>query len=120
MKWVKSSRKLVELFERIVPEAAGVEKRKMFGYPCSFVNGNMFMGLHQENMILRLSKQDKEDFLKLEQAQQFEPMPGRTMKEYVVVPTYLIENNAVLNKWIKKSLVYVSNFPPKEKKRKKR
>jgi TfoX/Sxy family transcriptional regulator of competence genes len=71
MKWIEPSQQLVDTFEHLVPEAAGVEKRKMFGYPCSFVKGNMFMGLFQESMILRLSEKDREALLRLGQARQF-------------------------------------------------
>jgi len=118
MKWIKPSQQLVDTFERLVPVAAGVGKRKMFGYPCSFVKGNMFMGLFQESMILRLSEKDREAFLKLEQARQFEPMPGRTMKEYVVVPLYMLKDTGTLKKWIGKSLDHTSGLPPKQKKKK--
>ena len=116
-KWQKPSEKLVELFEQIVPKSADIDRRKMFGLPCAFKNGNMFTGLHNENMILRLSESDRKAFLNLDQARQFEPMPGRFMKEYVVVPPSLLNNIMQLEDWIKKSLAYVSGLPPKVKKR---
>ena len=53
MKWQKSSQGLIDLFESVMPGPPAVQ-RKMFGYPAGFVNGNMFMGLFQESMILRL------------------------------------------------------------------
>ncbi|MHB1254228.1 MAG: hypothetical protein ACYCZ1_08680 [Candidatus Humimicrobiaceae bacterium] len=31
-----------------------MEKRKMFGYPVTFIRGNMFIGVHGDSMILRL------------------------------------------------------------------
>jgi len=119
MKWKKAPQQLIDTFNHIAPEGPGIEKRKMFGYPCRFVNRNLFMGLHQENMILRLSEQDRKAFLKLKQAHQFEPMPGRIMREYVLVPSWMLENTNQLNEWIKKSLTYVSSLPPKVKKMKK-
>ncbi len=85
MKWHKPSQQLIDTFNHIAPEGTSIEKRKMFGYPCSFVNNNMFMGLYQKGLFLRLSEQDREMFLQLEQAQRFEPMPGRSIEEYVVV-----------------------------------
>ena len=51
--WSKSSPGLVEVFEAVFPGPPAIA-RQMFGYPAGFVNGNMFMGLHQENMVLRL------------------------------------------------------------------
>ena len=31
MKWIKASEKIIETFEKIIPNLPGVEKRKMFG-----------------------------------------------------------------------------------------
>ncbi len=118
MKWKKSSQKLTEFFENLIPKSSKIEYRKMFGYPCCFVNGNMFMGLHQENMFLRLSENDKQNFLKLEKTKQFEPMPGRVMKEYVIVSPSLLKNRTSLKKWINKSFSYTLTLPPKTKKKK--
>lgn len=120
VKWKKPSQQLIELFNTLVPEDEGVDRRKMFGYPCAFKNGNMFMGLHQENIFLRLSKEDREAFLELDQAAQFEPMPGRIIREYVVVPDRILKNVEKLEEWIKKSLAHVSGLPPKLKKKRKK
>lgn len=92
MKWRKKSQQIIEIFDGLLPDGEDVEKRKMFGYPCAFKNNNMFTGVHEENIFLRLSEQDREAFLKPNQARKFEPMPGRTMKEYVVVPPWMLEN----------------------------
>jgi hypothetical protein len=32
----------------------------MFGYPAAFVNSNMFMGLFQESMLIRLPEKCRE------------------------------------------------------------
>ncbi len=74
------------------------------------------MGLHQEHLFLRLSEEDRKAFLKLDQGSQFEPMPGRIMREYVVVPSWMTKNVEELEKWISKSLTYVLSLPPKPKK----
>ncbi len=51
-KWEKSPQALVQLFDRVLPESPNVERRKMFGYPCAFVNGNMFAGLFAKQMFV--------------------------------------------------------------------
>lgn len=117
MEWKKPSEEILRIFGRIMPAAAGVEKRKMFGYPCSFINGNMFMGVFQDAVFFRLSEADRQAFLLLEQASLFEPMPGRPMKEYTVIPAWLLEDDAQLEEWIARSLQYASGLPPKAKKK---
>ncbi len=122
MKFEKADPSIVKLFNEIAhssSEEKGVEERKMFGYPCRFVNGNMYMGLHNNNMILRLPEKDRIDFLKLG-AMLFEPMPGRIMKEYVEVPKELMimwkdKPMNDLKAWIDKSLSYAMTLAPKKK-----
>lgn len=118
MKWEKPSVEIINTFEKIVPLIAGIERRRMFGLPCIFVNSNMFMGVHQNNIILRLSKSDRVEFLQLKGAKAFEPQPGRIMKEYAVFPEWMFnqESTETLNDWIYKSFEYAASLPPKEKK----
>jgi TfoX/Sxy family transcriptional regulator of competence genes len=111
--WRKSPAELVELFSAEVPSEPDVERRQMFGYPCAFLGGNMFMGLHQENFILRLGDADRAEFLKLPGAAVFQPMPGRTMREYVVVPPALKRDRARLARWVKRALAGARALPPK-------
>ena len=59
----------------------------MFGCPVFFVNSNMFSGVFEDDIFIRLSEKDrKELFSKYDEAAPFEPMKGRKMKEYVVLP----------------------------------
>ena len=106
-------------FEKAMLSVPLAEKRKMFGYPCAFINGQMFAGLHQTNMILRLSAEDRPRFLELEGAQIFEPMPGRPMREYVVIPHAMLNQESELDAWLTKAFNYASSLPPKEPKAKK-
>jgi hypothetical protein len=50
----------------------------------------MFMGLYEDSLILRLAEPDKAEFLGRYGGELFEPLPGRSMKEYVVVPPALV------------------------------
>lgn len=110
----------MKLFEEIMPLDSRVEPRKMFGYPCCFLGGNLFIGLHQDNMVIRLPEGEREKFLKLSGAKQFEPMRGRIMQEYVVPSKKMLADKKELKKWIGKSLRYVKTLPVKKKKTKKK
>lgn len=114
MSWKKAPQGLVETFEAVRPGPPAVHKQ-MFGYPCCFVNGNMFMGLHEDRMVLRLDENERGRLLAMEGAQPFEPMPGRPMTEYVVVPDALLTDHAKLAKWVGKALGYAASLPPKGK-----
>jgi TfoX/Sxy family transcriptional regulator of competence genes len=88
----------------------------MFGSSCVFAKGNMFAGLHEAGLVFRLPDGHRAEFLQLKGAEQFEPMPGRVMREYVVVPKMLLETPEQLQEWVAVSLAYVSSLPAKGKK----
>jgi TfoX/Sxy family transcriptional regulator of competence genes len=115
-KWKPAPPEAVAAFEAATSGLPGAEPRKMFGYSCVFAKGNMFAGLHEVGMVLRLADVQRPEFLRLKGAQQFEPMPGRVMREYVVVPKVLLKAPQELRTWVEKSLAYVSSLPAKPKK----
>ena len=103
-KWKPAPAEAVAAFETAISGVPGAEPRKMFGYSCVFAKGNMFAGLHEVGMVLRLSEEQRAEFLRLKDAKQFEPMPGRVMREYVVVPKVLLDSPEGLRAWVEKSL----------------
>jgi len=115
-KWKPAPREAVAAFEAATTDLPGAEPKKMFGYSCVFAKGNMFAGLHEAGMVLRLPDDQRAEFLRLKGAAQFEPMPGRVMREYVVAPKVLLKAPEQLREWVEKSLAYVSALPAKTKK----
>jgi TfoX/Sxy family transcriptional regulator of competence genes len=83
-KWQKSSAELVSRFDACLPSAAGVERRQMFGYPGAFVNGNLFAGLHEQRLVLRLSEAERARLQQQPNAGPFTVM-GRSMREYAAI-----------------------------------
>src|SRR6266699_5500806 len=112
MQWRKSPQELIDLFASVIPDSPAVQ-RKMFGYPAGFINGNMFMSLFQEDMILRLPERLREEFLKSDGAKIFEPMPGRPMHEYVAVPPHVMTDKKKLASWVSRALDYGASLKPK-------
>lgn len=91
----------------------------MFGYPVYFVNNNMFTGTHQNNVFLRLSESNRKEILsENNEASPFEPVKGRIMKEYVVLPDSILKDSRGLRKWLNRSYDYLSSLPVKELKSK--
>jgi len=112
MKWQKPSQGLIDLFQSAMPGPPAVQ-RKMFGYPAGFVNGNMFMGLFQESMILRLPTGPREEFMNVHSAKIFEPMAGRPMREYAEVPQAVLRDKKELAAWVARAFEYGASLKPK-------
>jgi TfoX/Sxy family transcriptional regulator of competence genes len=115
--WKKSSLELTDIFYNSLPKDELVEQRKMFGYPCAFVQGNMFAGLHQENMAVRLPEPSREAMTRLKGAGQFEPLPGRIMKEYITVPETVLKDPKELAKLVLEAFEYALSLKAKSKKK---
>jgi len=114
MKWRPSPPELIQTFQEVVPDPPALQK-KMFGYPAAFVNGNMVMGLFPDQMIVRLPEGDRET-LNRAGGTAFEPMQGRPMREYAVLPRAILENRKALSSWVSKALAYGRSLPPKASK----
>jgi TfoX/Sxy family transcriptional regulator of competence genes len=113
--WQKAPADLQRAFLDALPDDPAVQRRKMFGYPAAFVNGNMFAGVYQTNVVVRLSAQSRADAM-AGGAEQFEPMPGRPMREYVVVPPGHLEDRAQLSRWLDEAFRFTAAMPVKEPK----
>jgi len=113
-RWKKSPPELVSVFDRLVP-ARGVERRSMFGYPAAFVGGNMFAGLHEDRLVLRIDEEGAAE-AKAQGATDFEPMPGRRMAGWVAVTGKPLADEARMRKWIARAFAHVSAMPAKPRK----
>jgi TfoX/Sxy family transcriptional regulator of competence genes len=107
----KSPPELVERFgelAELVPEAT---RRPMFGYPSLVVGGHMFASLFADDLVLRLAEADAAE-LTAQGGTPFEPMPGRRMTGYVVVPRAIRDSDRVED-WVRRSFEHARMLPPK-------
>ncbi len=111
-KWKPASQEWIDAFDVTLP--ADVERRKMFGYPAAFVNGNMAAGLHQDGLVLRLTEEDRSSLLDIG-GRPFVVM-GRAMGGYVLAPDNFKEKHSELKKWLARSVAYAKSLPSKKKK----
>jgi TfoX/Sxy family transcriptional regulator of competence genes len=114
--WKKSPPELVDFFNKALENHPELEKRKMFGYPCAFLGGNMFFGLFANSVFLRFSEEDLAKIKSLGFAIAFEPLPGRPMKEYATLDPKVTSDIYLFQGWLKKSMDYASCLPVKVKK----
>jgi TfoX/Sxy family transcriptional regulator of competence genes len=110
--WKKAPPKLVKTFEEVMAAVPGAQPRKMFGYPAAFVNGQMFTGVFQDRLFVRLPEAGRAELVK-QGGRPFEPMPGRPMREYAEVPPAVLRSMPALAGWVRRAFAYASSLPPK-------
>ena len=106
-------------FESVLPDDPRVLVRPMFGNVAGFLNGNMFIGLFGNDLFVRLSDADRAELLQQEGSAILEPMPGRPMKEYAVIPQRWRDEPDSVHSWVTRSMDWVGVMPEKKAKRKK-
>jgi TfoX/Sxy family transcriptional regulator of competence genes len=109
----KSPPELVERFDAVAAAFPDVERRLTFGYPSLYVGGNMTSGLHQSAWFVRLGDTDDAKALADAGGAPFEPMPGRPMTGYTVLPADVIADPEATKRWVKRAIEYVGTLPPK-------
>ena len=114
----KSSPALLQAFAQAMDGLPMAQTKTVFGSPAAFANGHMFAGIQNESFFLRLPDTERESFMHTVSAQRWEPIAGRPMREYVVVPAPLIESPDQLSAWLVKSVAYAQSLPPKAAKKK--
>jgi len=113
----RSSSESEAILRSVLPEGSQVTLRPMFGNLSAFVGGNMFAGVYGDDLFMRLSEEDRTELLKNEGASIFEPMKGRQMKEYVVLPKPWRTQPAKVKPWMARSLKWSSLLPAKRPKK---
>ena len=113
MKWIKSPPELVSRFDAAAPKGGAVVRKPIFGYPALYLNGTMFAGTYQDIVVVRLTTEDRAKAARQIGALPFEPMPGRPMREYVVLPRNWRQEPARAQRWVERSLAWVTTLPPK-------
>jgi len=113
-KWRPAPASLIQQFAGAVERIPSVEQRKMFGYPAAFLNGNMFAGLFQDHVVVRLSVEDRAELGRTAGARPFEPMPGRPMREYLVVPEAVVDSVTELPEWLERARRFAASLPAKQ------
>ena len=111
-----------EVAEQLASLVKGFEcqKKPMFGHEVYWINGNMFAGVFQDEIWIRLSRDDQADFFELyDDAKLFEPMAGRAMKDYVVLPESVLADPEAANGWVEKAYKFTVTLPEKKPKAKK-
>ena len=111
----KSPAELVARFEAAAASFPEATRKKMFGYPALFVGGTLVTGLFADAWMIRLPDDDRMELMAVPGAGPFEPMPGRPMKGYALLPPAIVADDVALHGWVKRAVDYGSTLPAKKK-----
>ena len=119
-KMPKSPPELVARFDAVAADCGtiGYEiltslRRITFGYPCLYVGGNMISGLFGSRWHVKLGPDERHALDAMPGAEPFEPMPGRPMTGFTLLPGSVVDDDEELRRWIGRAVDYGATLPPK-------
>ncbi len=104
---------LAERVREVLAPRTGVTERKMFSSLAWMVGGNMACGVLNDELLVRLDREDAERATAEPHVRQFEPAPGRTMRGFVVVSAEGIAEDEALAEWVECGADFAASLPPK-------
>ncbi|MDE2150120.1 MAG: TfoX/Sxy family protein [Gammaproteobacteria bacterium] len=93
----------------------GVVEKKMFGGVAFLINGNMSVGVHGNELIVRIPPETTDAALKEPGARLFD-ITGRPMKGWLLVDGAEIKNSKSLAKWVNRGVEFAFSLPKKQSK----
>src|SRR5205809_4306153 len=103
---------LAKRIDELVKGKKGVTRKPMFGGIAYLLNGNMCVGVHKDELIIRYDPKKTEEITTDKHVRPFD-ITGRPMKGWSLVNKEGTKGSG-LDKWFEFSLSYVKSLPAKK------
>lgn len=115
--WAKKDDALIERVDGLL-SIAPVRRKNMFGSSAWFLESNdmMFAGAWGESIMVRVGTERTSTLIEAGDAEPFDPMGGKPMREYVLLNGDRIAEDDVLLGWLEEASQFAGALPPKQKK----
>jgi TfoX/Sxy family transcriptional regulator of competence genes len=104
---------LAERVRALIAGAKDVAEKRMFGGVAFLVRGNMSVGLHGSELIVRIDPDETDQALKQPGVRLFD-ITGRPMKGWLLVSAAAIRTKPALEKWVTRGVEYARSLPAKK------
>ena len=90
----------------------GLTEKKMFGGLAFLINGNMSVGIHGNELIVRIASDKTDAALKQPGARIFD-ISGRPMKGWLLIGGEGLKDQKSFKKWVRTGVQYAATLPKK-------
>ena len=97
----------------VLGEQQGITEKKMFGGIAFLLDGNMCVGVHGDELIVRLPPDETDEALRDPHVRLFD-LTGRPMKGWVLVAPAGVATDADLRAWADRSVAFAGSLPAKK------
>jgi TfoX/Sxy family transcriptional regulator of competence genes len=117
MAWPKASPETVAILDAALG-SSGATRRMMFGCPSYALEGKLFAGVWGGRVFVRLPDADRVAAL-AEGGDPFEPLEGRPLRMYALLPEAAVADREALSLWLERSRKFVRSLPRRPRRRSK-
>src|SRR5262245_49431839 len=103
---------LASSVRRQLGRKAGLVEKKMFGGLAFLIHGNMSVGVHGSELIVRIAPEATDAALKERGTRVFD-ITGRPMKGWLLVGGPAVKDEKSLAGWVRRGVEYASSLPKK-------
>jgi TfoX/Sxy family transcriptional regulator of competence genes len=103
---------LSERIDKLIKNKKGFKRKEMFGGIGYMFNGNMCVGIHKDDLIVRFDSGTSESLMSKKHVKPF-AITGRPMKGWLLVNNEGLNGND-LEKWFELAFTFVKTLPPKK------
>lgn len=106
------NKELAEKVEKALGAQKGISARKMFGGMCFLLNGNMCVGVLNDDLVIRCGADAQSKLLDKPYTRPMD-FTGKPMKSMIYISPSGWKKNADLKEWIKHGIAFVKTLPKK-------
>src|SRR5262245_4526703 len=103
---------LAERIRKQLGKRTGLAEKQMFGGLAFLLNGNMCVGVHGSEMIVRVDPGETDKMLQGKHVRLFD-LTGRPMKGWLLIASAGVATAAGVGKWVKAAVAYAGALPKK-------
>jgi TfoX/Sxy family transcriptional regulator of competence genes len=97
----------------ILSGRSALSEKEMFGGIAFLLGGNMAVGVHGEDLIVRVDPEQTAALLREPGAKPFDLSGGRTPAGWLIVASTGFRTDATLRAWVGRGVAYASSLPKK-------
>jgi hypothetical protein len=105
--------KLADRVRKLLAKRKSIAEKKMFGGLAFLMNGNMSVGLHGGELIVRLDPSKTDAALARPHTRIFD-ITGRPMKGWILVKPAGVASEDALERWVRAGADYAASLPAKK------
>lgn len=120
-RWPEMDKDLEDRIDSLLA-AMPVRRKKMFGTSAWFMESNdqMFSGVWADGITVRVGEDAANSLVDNGNADRFDPMGGRPMREYVYVNGEKIAEDSDLMQWLERGAKFAGTLPAKQRRSRKK